>query len=96
MDCGGDRRVACEAQPRCFAARNSAEFGDGLLANVEVLRAPDAVDGRDCILNRGALSLEVSSDRKTLYVHSMYVRDPESFRREIKDGFERRVRELLR
>ncbi len=47
-------------------------------------------------LTPGALSLEVSSDRKTLYVHSMYVRDPESFRREIKDGFERRVRELLR
>jgi multicomponent Na+:H+ antiporter subunit E len=31
-----------------------------------------------------------------LYVHAMYVDDLEAFRREIKDGFERRVLELLR
>lgn len=43
----------------------------------------------------GALSLEVSDDRRVLYVHSMYLDDPEAFRREIKDGFERRVMELL-
>lgn len=44
----------------------------------------------------GSFSLEVSADRRVLYVHAMYVDDPESFRREIKDGFERRVLELLR
>ena len=44
----------------------------------------------------GSFSLEVSADRSVLYVHAMYVDDPEAFRREIKDGFERRVLELLR
>jgi multicomponent Na+:H+ antiporter subunit E len=46
-------------------------------------------------LTPGTLSLDVSSDRRVLYVHSMYVDDIESFRREIKDGFERRVKELF-
>lgn len=44
----------------------------------------------------GTLSMDVSDDRTTLYVHSMFVDDPEAFRRGIKDGFERRVIELLR
>jgi multicomponent Na+:H+ antiporter subunit E len=47
-------------------------------------------------LTPGTLSLDVSPDRRTLYVHGMFVDDPEDFRREIKDGFELRVRELLR
>jgi multicomponent Na+:H+ antiporter subunit E len=47
-------------------------------------------------LTPGTLSLDVSDDRKTLYVHSMWVTDPESVRREIKDGFERHVLEFLR
>jgi multicomponent Na+:H+ antiporter subunit E len=44
----------------------------------------------------GTLSLDVSDDRTTLYVHGMFVGDHDEFRREIKDGFERRVLELLR
>jgi multicomponent Na+:H+ antiporter subunit E len=47
-------------------------------------------------LTPGTLSLDVSPDRRTLYVHGMFVDDPETFRRDIKEGFERRVRELLR
>jgi len=47
-------------------------------------------------LTPGTLSLDVSPDRRTLYVHGMFVDDPEAFRREIKDGFERRIGELLR
>ncbi len=47
-------------------------------------------------LTPGTLTLDVSDDRKTLYVHSMWVTDPEELRREIKDGFERRILELLR
>lgn len=46
-------------------------------------------------LTPGTLSLEVSDDRKTLYVHAMYVDDLDEFRATIKDGFERRVKELL-
>jgi multicomponent Na+:H+ antiporter subunit E len=47
-------------------------------------------------LTPGTLSLDVSEDRRTLYVHGMFVDDPETFRREIKEGFERRVLELMR
>ncbi|MCQ3930877.1 MAG: Na+/H+ antiporter subunit E [Chloroflexi bacterium] len=46
-------------------------------------------------LTPGTLSLDVSDDRKTLYVHSMYVTDVDSFRASIKNGFEKRVRELF-
>lgn len=47
-------------------------------------------------LTPGTLSLDVSSDRKTLYVHALYVKDADSFRREIKDGLEKRLLEVLR
>ncbi|MEZ4302918.1 MAG: Na+/H+ antiporter subunit E [Polyangiaceae bacterium] len=46
-------------------------------------------------LTPGALTLDVSEDRTTLFVHTLYVRDPDVFRRQIKEGFERRVRELF-
>ncbi|MCC6176343.1 MAG: Na+/H+ antiporter subunit E [Chloroflexi bacterium] len=44
----------------------------------------------------GSFSIDVSPDRRVLYVHAMYVDDPDEFRRSIKEGFERRVLELLR
>ncbi len=47
-------------------------------------------------LTPGTLSLDVSKDRKTLYIHAMYVLNPDDLRREIKDGLERRLLELLR
>lgn len=47
-------------------------------------------------LTPGTLSLDLSPDRKTLYVHAMFADDPEAFCKEIKHGFERRVLELLR
>lgn len=46
-------------------------------------------------LTPGTLSLEISSDKKTLYVHGMYVDDIEEFRQSIKQGFEKRVQELF-
>ena len=47
-------------------------------------------------LTPGSLSVDVSSDRRTLYVHSMFAGDPDELRMEIKNGFERRVLEILR
>ncbi|MCK8600371.1 Na+/H+ antiporter subunit E [Desulfoferrobacter suflitae] len=46
-------------------------------------------------LTPGTLSLDVSTDRKVLYVHSMYIDDVNEFQRQIKDGFERRIREVF-
>lgn len=47
-------------------------------------------------LTPGSLSLDVSADRRTLFVHVMFLENPEAARREIKEGFERRILELLR
>lgn len=47
-------------------------------------------------LTPGTLSLDISPDRRTLFVHVMYLKDIDAFRRRIKDGLERRVLELLR
>lgn len=47
-------------------------------------------------LTPGTLSLDVSVDRRFLYVHSMYIDDVETTRRRIKNGLERRVLEVLR
>ena len=46
-------------------------------------------------LTPGTLSLDVSPDGKTLYVHDMFVDDPDETRRSIKTGFERLVREAM-
>lgn len=47
-------------------------------------------------LTPGSLSLDVSSDRRVMYVHTVYVKDVEAFRREIKEGFERRLLKVMR
>ncbi|TVQ64069.1 MAG: Na+/H+ antiporter subunit E [Phycisphaerales bacterium] len=44
----------------------------------------------------GTLSLDVSEDRKMLYIHAMFIDDPDTLRKEIKEGFERPLLELLR
>ena len=47
-------------------------------------------------LTPGTLALDVAADRGTMYIHSMYIKDPEELRREIKDGLEKRILELMR
>lgn len=49
-------------------------------------------------LTPGTLSLDVAADRSRLYIHIMYIDngDIEAVRRTIKDGYERRVIEVLR
>ncbi|MEW5867637.1 MAG: Na+/H+ antiporter subunit E [Chloroflexota bacterium] len=46
-------------------------------------------------LTPGSLSLDVSDDQRTLYLHAMHIEDVEKYRRSIKDGFERRVKEIF-
>ncbi len=46
------------------------------------------------VLTPGSLSVDISSDKRVLYVHSMYAEDVDEYRRSIKQGFERRVLEL--
>lgn len=47
-------------------------------------------------LTPGTLGIDISGDRKTLYVHSMFVTTADEVRKSIKNGFERRVLELFR
>jgi multicomponent Na+:H+ antiporter subunit E len=49
-------------------------------------------------LTPGTLSLDVTDDRKILYVHAMYIRNGnlEELKQEIKNGFERRILEITR
>jgi multicomponent Na+:H+ antiporter subunit E len=47
-------------------------------------------------LTPGWLSLDVSSDRRVLYIHAMFAEDPEQVRRQVKEGFERRLLRITR
>lgn len=47
-------------------------------------------------LTPGSLCVDVSEDRRTLYVHAMFVEEPDQVRREIKQRFERWILALLR
>jgi multicomponent Na+:H+ antiporter subunit E len=47
-------------------------------------------------LTPGTLSLDVSKDKKVLYIHTLYLDDTEKFRAEIKNGMEKRLLEVLR
>ena len=46
-------------------------------------------------LTPGSVALDVSDDRRTMYVHVMNIRSPDEARAAIKQGFERRVLDLL-
>jgi multicomponent Na+:H+ antiporter subunit E len=43
----------------------------------------------------GSVTIDLSDDRRTLYVHVMHMKSPDETRREIKSGFERRVKLLF-
>jgi multicomponent Na+:H+ antiporter subunit E len=47
-------------------------------------------------LTPGTLSIDVSADRKTLYVHALDCRDPAALSQQIADGFERKIIEAFR
>ncbi|TRL36255.1 Na+/H+ antiporter subunit E [Rhizobium straminoryzae] len=47
-------------------------------------------------LTPGTLSVDVSEDRRTLYVHAIDCSDIEGARRDIREGFERKIMEAFR
>ncbi|MCF8093419.1 MAG: Na+/H+ antiporter subunit E [Desulfotignum sp.] len=47
-------------------------------------------------LTPGTLSVDLSEDKKTLYVHVMFLEDIDTTRKEIKNGLERRILEVMR
>lgn len=47
-------------------------------------------------LTPGTLSVDVSDDRRILYVHAIDASDPDGARRDIAEGFERKIMEAFR
>jgi len=47
-------------------------------------------------LTPGTLILDISEDKKTMYIHVMYLEDAETFVKQTKTGLERRLLEILR
>ena len=54
--------------------------------DIEILRLANMIS-----LTPGTLSIDVSNDRTTLYVHAMDVDDPKVLIDDIKSGFERKI-----
>lgn len=47
-------------------------------------------------LTPGTLGIDVSDDKKVLYIHAMYIRNKEQFIQGVKDGFEKKLLQILR
>lgn len=47
-------------------------------------------------LTPGTLSIDVSNDRKVLYVYSMHIKNRDKFVKNIKNGFEKRILNITR
>jgi multicomponent Na+:H+ antiporter subunit E len=65
-----------------FPLRLEKDFEITLLANL-------------ITLTPGTLSVDVSDDERTLYVHAIDCSDPEGTRRDIAEGFERKIMEAF-
>lgn len=46
-------------------------------------------------LTPGTLSLDISSNRDTIYIHTVYLDDAEQFRQQVIRGYEERLKELI-
>jgi len=46
-------------------------------------------------LTPGTLTLDISNDRRMLYIHTVYLDDPEAFKQQLLDGYEKRLKELF-
>ncbi|RYX99929.1 hypothetical protein EON78_02320 [bacterium] len=42
------------------------------------------------------VQLDISDDKKSLYIHVMYLKNKEQFINQIRNGFERRLLEIIR
>jgi len=43
----------------------------------------------------GSLSVDLSTDRKVLFIHSMYLEDEDAFIEKIKHDFENRIKKIF-
>lgn len=77
--------------PKFYMTPGIIEFPLDAKTNLEITFLANVIT-----LTPGTLSLDVSEDRKVLYIHAMYINDKEEFIHGIKQGFERRILTILR
>lgn len=46
-------------------------------------------------LTPGTLSLDITTDQSVMFVHTVYLEDPEQFKQELLTGYEKRLQELF-
>ncbi|WP_019956354.1 Na+/H+ antiporter subunit E [Yoonia vestfoldensis] len=84
-------RVAYDVMtPNDFSTPAILEMPLDVTSDFEILLVTNLIS-----LTPGTLSLDVSSDRKTLTFHAMYADDPEAVIRDLKSGMERLVKEVF-
>ena len=75
--------------------------GNGIEPAVVAIPLDITSDGEILLLSMlinitpGSVTIDLSDDRRTLYVHVMHMNSAAETRRDIKDGFERRVKLLF-
>jgi multicomponent Na+:H+ antiporter subunit E len=74
------------------------DFKPGILAiPLETRSGPEITTFANLIsLTPGTLSIDVSQDRRTLYVHAMDISDPEAEKQAMKKAFEENIMEAFR
>lgn len=77
--------------PKFYMTPGIVEFPLDAKTNLEITFLANVIS-----LTPGTLSLDVSEDRKVLYIHAMYINNKEDFIQDIKQGFERRILNILR
>lgn len=84
-------RVAWEVlTPRTYARPGIIAVPIGVRSDIAITVLANLIS-----LTPGSLVLGVSSDRRSLFVHMMFIDEPDAERRSIQRGFERRVLEVL-
>lgn len=53
-----------------------------------------AVMANSITLTPGTLTVDISKDKKTLYIHCLAIENPEGFKRAIKEVFENKIKRL--
>lgn len=74
-----------QAKPAILGIRTKAE------TDLELLLLANLIT-----MTPGTITLDISTDRKVIYIHAMFADDPEKLRREIQENFEPRILRLCR
>jgi multicomponent Na+:H+ antiporter subunit E len=82
--------AAAVLQPGSVTNSGIIEMPLDVESDLEILLVTNLIS-----LTPGTLSLDVSNDRKTLYVHAMFAEDPQAEAQGLKDGMERMVRRVF-